>query len=134
MFEFNPSEEESKWLKNCITGVLRKEFSWEAYHEEMQEECGDLCDLITMGDDVILIHNKTGNTNRVFETDFDEWLSHWFEWYRDWEASDVSHKRLVWTRWIGAPVHAWNPRFFENISGRIGRFIKLDRGLILPGC
>lgn len=58
--------------------------------------------------------------------DMDEWFKHWFEWFRPWKHVDVCHKRLVWTRWIGIPLHTWNQSFFELMSSKVGRFVRLD--------
>lgn len=79
-----------------------------------------------MGDDIILIQNASEKSLEESTQDFDEWFKHWFEWTRPWQPLDVNHKRLVWTRWIRVPVHAWSVRFFKNISSSLGSFIKLD--------
>ncbi|KAL8526115.1 hypothetical protein ACS0TY_015369 [Phlomoides rotata] len=103
-----------------------KAFSWETHGEEIQEEGGELVKTRYMGDGVILIENTSGKTFETLIQDLDEWFKQWFEWFRPWKEVDVSHKRLIWTRWIGVPAHAWTTRFFATVSLKLGSFIKLD--------
>lgn len=102
---FKTREEETRWLNDCLTGVLKQRFSWEEYGEELQEECGDLLNIRYMGDNVVLISNKSGKSGNDTTHNMDEWFKHWFEWTRPWSLKDVSHKRLVLTRWFGVPLH-----------------------------
>lgn len=38
----------------------------------------------------------------------------------------MCHKRRVWTRWVGVPLHAWSDRFFRVACSKFVSFIKLD--------
>lgn len=58
--------------------------------------------------------------------DFDEWGDFWFDWLRPWKSIDVNQRRLIWTEWIGVPLHVWNVRFFSLACSNLGLFIKLD--------
>ncbi|KAL8501992.1 hypothetical protein ACS0TY_021214 [Phlomoides rotata] len=89
------SDEDSKWLLDCLTGLLRNSFPWEDYHEEMQAECGEMLKLKTLGDDVVLIHNIYGKPFTEITKEMDDWFTHWFEWCRPWRPTDVSHKRNI---------------------------------------
>lgn len=50
---FKTTREETKWLDECITGMLRSKFSWEEYGEELQEECGNFFNIRYMGEDIL---------------------------------------------------------------------------------
>lgn len=38
---FHTWVDEREWLKDCLVGMLKTGFSWSAYKEELQEECGN---------------------------------------------------------------------------------------------
>lgn len=126
LLAFKTRREETQWLDECIIGMLRPKFTWEEYGEELQEECGNFFIIRHMGDDIVLIQNKTGKSYEELSREMDEWFLHWFEWHQKWEPRDVCHKRLVWTWWYGVPLHAWSSRFFESYCYRVGSFVKLD--------
>ncbi|KAL8533560.1 hypothetical protein ACS0TY_009819 [Phlomoides rotata] len=126
VIQFKSSEEEKAWLKECITGSLKKNFSWEDYQDEIQTEGGGSLLLRSLGDDVVLIQNLTGKPYEILMKEWDDWFSHWFEWHRPWRPTDVSHKRLVWTRWYGVPSHAWNSKFFETVCVSLGPLVNID--------
>ncbi|KAL8525192.1 hypothetical protein ACS0TY_014712 [Phlomoides rotata] len=123
---FNMVDDEKAWLENCWTTFLRKEFAWEENGEEIQWECGEIVKLCYMGDNVICIKNGSKWNLQQFVKEMGDWVNHWFEWVRNWQTSDVCHRRLVWTRWFGVPLHAWNPRFFRLAGLEIGNLIKVD--------
>lgn len=126
MLSFKTASDETKWLKNCFTCLLKKEFSWDIDEEEILSECGGVFRLAHMGDNVILLNNISGKDLSKISSEFDEWFSHWFDWYRVWKPVDACHKRLVWTKWFGVPLHAWSERFFKTVCPSLGMFIKLD--------
>lgn len=107
-------------------GLLKLEFSWEEDNEEIQGECGVKLKLTFMGDNVILIQNNSGISMGDLSKEMEEWVGHWLEWVRLWQEQDVCHRRRLWTRWIGVPLHAWCNRFLRLASSNIGTFIKLD--------
>ncbi|KAL8521976.1 hypothetical protein ACS0TY_012213 [Phlomoides rotata] len=78
VIQFKSSEEEKAWLKECITGSLKKNFSWEDYQDEIQTEGGKSLLLRSLGDDVVLIQNLTGKPYEILMKEWDDWFSHWF--------------------------------------------------------
>lgn len=56
---------------------------------------------------------------------FDEWTRLWLEWWKPWVPTDVNHRRVVWTRWTGVPLHAWSKRFLTVASSRVGTMLNL---------
>ncbi|KAL8475214.1 hypothetical protein ACS0TY_031578 [Phlomoides rotata] len=122
--------EDKAWLKECITGTLKKNFSWEEYQDEIQTKGGGSLLLRSLGEDVFLIQNLTGKPYEILMKEWDDWFLHWFEWHRPWRPTDVSKKRLVWTRWYGVPSHAWNSKFFETVCVSLGPLVKIDENTL----
>lgn len=58
--------------------------------------------------------------------EFDEWGAYWFDWLRPWRDIDVNYNIVIWTRWVGIPLHVWSTRFFSMVSAKFGMFIRLD--------
>lgn len=124
--QYESKVEEKSWLEHCYTCMLRTGIDWEEHAEEMISECGNCLTLTYMGDNVVLIQSRMRNNIKELLEDWDEWIRYWFEWVRPWKPIDVCHKRLVWTRWVGVPLHAWSSSFFELVSRKLGSFVKLD--------
>lgn len=61
--QYQSRNEEKHWLENCFIGTLRKGITWDNYKEEMQEECGKICSVRTIGEDVVIIQNNSGKSN-----------------------------------------------------------------------
>ncbi|XP_057787172.1 uncharacterized protein LOC131004499 [Salvia miltiorrhiza] len=101
MLGFQPNEEEMEWVRNSFTGYVKPEFEWDEFEDEINSECENLL------------------------SEFDEWSKFWFEWIRPWSYVDVCSQRTVWTKWIGVPLQAWNPRFFEYVGARMGMVLKV---------
>ncbi|KAL8473192.1 hypothetical protein ACS0TY_030133 [Phlomoides rotata] len=57
-------------------------------------------------------------------------IAYWFESFRPWSEGDVDNRRVIWTRWFGVPMHAWNLKFFKLVSTKFGSLIRLDEGTI----
>lgn len=82
----------------------------------MISECGNRLKLTSMGGGMVLIQSGSDkNTSEVLEG-FDEWSRSWLKRWKPWEGPDVNRSRKVWTRWVGVPLQAWNPRFFSLVS------------------
>lgn len=124
--QFTSSESERCWLKKYFTASLKKVFSWANHGDELKAECAGNFWLRSLGGSLILIQNNTDNLIETIREDWDEWIAHWFSWFRSWNPSDVSKTRSVWTRWSGVPVHAWSCRFFELMCDAFGTFTKMD--------
>lgn len=87
----------------------------------MKSECAGLLRLRNLGGNLVLIHGVLELATSEALRGLDDWTQHWFEWWREWQASDVNHSRTVWTRWIGVPLNAWSARFFESGCQSFGR-------------
>lgn len=125
-FSFTSRLEDREWLQNCWVGLLRERFSWEDSGEELQSECGNKISVRYMGDNAILIQNLSDFVGDKLVEEMNEWVKYWFEWLKPWQESDVCHRRRIWTRWLGVPLHSWGERFFRLISTQFGSFIALD--------
>ncbi|KAL8549595.1 hypothetical protein ACS0TY_008440 [Phlomoides rotata] len=75
IFKFQSTKSESKWLEKCLTGTLKKGFSWNEHGDEMSEECGDTLNLKFLGDNNVLIQNLSDKPLNVIEKDMDEWFT-----------------------------------------------------------
>ncbi|KAL8537033.1 hypothetical protein ACS0TY_012283 [Phlomoides rotata] len=125
-FKFEATKEEKQWLEGCFIGLIKEDFSWEYYGEEIRSESGKNLILRYMGDNVVIINHSEKKDTKETIYELDEWISHWFVWCRPWMEKDVCHRRKVWTRWYGIPAQAWTPRFFKLVSANVGSFVKLD--------
>ncbi|KAL8547986.1 hypothetical protein ACS0TY_007323 [Phlomoides rotata] len=126
VFKFEATKEEKQWLEGGFIRLLKEEFSWELYGEEIRSESGKSLTLRYIGDNVVIINQSEEKDTKVVIQELDEWITHWFEWCRPWREKDVCHRRKVWTRWYGVPAHAWTLRFFKLASVNVGSFVKLD--------
>lgn len=43
---------------------------------------------------------------------------------------DVNQSRVIWTRWIGVPLQAWCPRFFELSYAQFGRMVEVHDAMM----
>lgn len=124
--EFNTETGEREWLENCFTGHLKSGFSWKEHGEEIQGECGNRLTITPLGGKLLLIRTNSEEPIKKVIGRFDEWSGFWFDWCREWKHIDVNQNRIIWTRWTGVPLHAWNFRFFSLVSSKIGRFVEMD--------
>lgn len=122
---FLSSEEEGRWLVGVFTGKLKDDFLWKFHGDEIRNECFGMLSVTDMGERMVLIRSATKDNTEAVIGGLGEWTSYWFEWCRPWKIRDVNQRRLVWTRWIGVPLHAWSRRFFSWGCDRMGRLVEL---------
>lgn len=51
-----------------------------------------------LGSNMVLIQGDKGEETAELLKKFDEWTAFWFEWWREWEKTDINLNRIVWTR------------------------------------
>ncbi|XP_057803176.1 uncharacterized protein LOC131018474 [Salvia miltiorrhiza] len=125
LLQFKTSDEETRWLDGAFTGFIKDEFLWEEINEEINSEIAGKLKVTTMGGNLVLIRSVCDAPTEKVLTEMDEWSEFWFQWKRKWNVVDVFQQRVVWTRWVGIPLHAWNHRFFELATAKFGRVLKI---------
>ncbi|XP_057811397.1 uncharacterized protein LOC131025616 [Salvia miltiorrhiza] len=125
LIQFKTSDEETRWLDGAFTGFIKDEFLWEEINEEINSESAGKLKVTTMGGNLVLIRSVCDAPTEKVLTEMDEWSEFWFQWKRKWNVVDVFQQRVVWTRWAGIPLHAWNTRFFELATAKFGRVLKM---------
>ncbi|KAL8499455.1 hypothetical protein ACS0TY_022425 [Phlomoides rotata] len=126
VFKFEATKEEKQWLDGCFLGLIKEEFPWEFYGEEIRSESGEALAIRHLGDNIVILSNSIDKSTLEMIKDMDEWISHWFIWYRPWSEKDVCQRRKVQTRWYSVPAHVWTLRFFKLASVTVGSFVKMD--------
>ncbi|XP_057806192.1 uncharacterized protein LOC131021120 [Salvia miltiorrhiza] len=128
VLHFKPTEEEKAWILGAVTGLLKNEFLWEEVKDEIIGECSGKLKVSTLGGNLVLFQSACGDPTEEILKEMDEWFQFWFLWSRKWKIGDVSHQRVVWTKWVGVPLHAWNPRFFNDACASFGAVRKIHEG------
>ncbi|KAL8473656.1 hypothetical protein ACS0TY_030486 [Phlomoides rotata] len=121
--QYTSEESDKVFLKGCFTGCLKDSVFWPDLRSNIQEICEGKMIVKYLGGDLTLIqpaHDAVEFGNLFVE------LQEWFEFIRPWEEGDISNRRLVWTKWFGVPLHAWNPKFFNLASIKFGAVMKID--------
>ncbi|XP_057793292.1 uncharacterized protein LOC131009909 [Salvia miltiorrhiza] len=125
VISFQASNEEMKWSQNSFTGFVKAEFAWEDFEEEINSKYASILKVSTLGGNLVLIQSLNQTHVKELMKELDEWTKFWFEWTRPWSYVDVSTQRMVWTKWHGVPLQAWNTRFFEMVGARMGMVFKI---------
>ncbi|KAL8552147.1 hypothetical protein ACS0TY_001001 [Phlomoides rotata] len=121
--QYTSDESDKEFLKGCYTGCLKESTFWPGLRSKIQEICEGKMVVKYLGGDLTLlqpVHDAVEFGN-LFED-----LQEWFEFIRPWKEGDISNRRLVWTKWFGVPLHAWNPKFFNLASTKFGAIMKID--------
>ncbi|KAL8549488.1 hypothetical protein ACS0TY_008359 [Phlomoides rotata] len=87
--KFKATKEEKHWLDGCFLGLIKEEFPWKFNGEEIRSESGEALTLRHLGDNTVILSNSLGKAMHEMIKDLDEWISHWFVWYRPWSEKDV---------------------------------------------
>lgn len=126
---FQSKEGERDWLRGlrAYTGRLNSGFSWQEHGEELKSGCAGLLRLRYLGSNLMLIHGEKETITLEVLEGLDKWAISWFEWWKEWKASDTNRCRTVWTRWIGVPLNAWSARFFKMGFKSLGRMVELHK-------
>ncbi|XP_057779726.1 uncharacterized protein LOC130998315 [Salvia miltiorrhiza] len=125
---FQPMVDEVEWLQDAFTGYLKTDFVWEEVKDEINCECAGRIKVTTLGSNMVLVQSFCEQSVDEVLKDFDEWRVFWFQWCRPWRNIDVNPQRIIWTRWLGVPLNAWNPRFFNLACSKFGLVLKLEEG------
>ncbi|KAL8549326.1 hypothetical protein ACS0TY_008245 [Phlomoides rotata] len=74
LFTFDTREEEKKWLSGAWVGLLKQEFPWEDFGEEIMSKSGNLINFNFLGDNVMLMRGQLGKSMEEVSKDLDEWF------------------------------------------------------------
>lgn len=65
-FTFQSTVDESSWLREALTGWLKREFSWREHGEELKAECAMKLKLTYMGNNFVLIQSEKGGRLKMW--------------------------------------------------------------------
>ncbi|GKV49720.1 hypothetical protein SLEP1_g56454 [Rubroshorea leprosula] len=124
--EFNVKEKEFQWLQGCYVGIAHSVEIVPNLQEKFYMEGYFSCRLRAMGGKLVLMDGENKDEIKDLVEGASEWLGHWFSEVKPWSPSMVAKERFVWMRCQGAPLHAWSPKFFEELALVWGKCICLD--------
>lgn len=84
--------------------------------------CGVSIRAVYMGGDYVLFHpvgQKVIHSKELIG------FLEWFDYIRPWSVRDVNNNRVVWTRWYGVPLQAWNEKFFNLVAIKFGKPLRI---------
>lgn len=75
-----------------------------------------------MGGEYVLFHPVDQGSIRLEEMNG---FLEWFNSIRPWSQRDINNRRVVWTRWFGVPLQAWNDKFFKTVALKFGKPLRV---------
>lgn len=118
-------------LRKCFTGSLKENILWCDVGDLIRELCGNEIRASYLGGDLVLFQPESKSMIGLGEL---EGFLEWFDYIREWNENDVNNRRIVWTKWYGVPLQAWNSEFFSLVASKFGRMERIDQNTINRKC
>ncbi|KAL8491897.1 hypothetical protein ACS0TY_023481 [Phlomoides rotata] len=118
-----------EWSKRCVVGDISKDWNLEDISLEFTHEGFYNFKFESMGNNKVLIVADSIDNALGLVNEENEWLSHMLTNVRPWHEMDVIRVRKTWVNIFGVPLHGWNEGTFELIDNKLGKFVKVDKGM-----
>lgn len=130
-YRYSPKPANKDFARRCFSGVLKEEYSWGEVGILINELCGENIRASYTGGDFVIFHPV--GEGRISLNDLD-CFQEWFELIREWSENDMNHRRSIWTKWYGVPLHAWNSKFFSLMVTKFGQMIMINAETLEKRC
>lgn len=119
-------EEETNWLNGCFVGFIHDHINAFLLQEKFFSEGIRTIKVTPMGGNLVLLKGSDmGEIPAIIEA-LSDIVQRWFSDIRPWSPSYVGSSRLTWIKCLGVPLHAWNEKFFSDITVSLGKFCMVD--------
>ncbi|GKV40774.1 hypothetical protein SLEP1_g48377 [Rubroshorea leprosula] len=125
-WSFNVDEKEYTWVEGSYVGTARAVELIPTLQEKFYMEGYFSLSLKPMGGKLVLMQCQDKEELQYLVENAGDWLAQWFDEVRPWTPSMVASDRFTWIKCQGVPLHAWGPKFFEDLSMFWGKLITLD--------
>ena len=79
-----------------------------------------------MGDNLVLLTPKEGESMEDIIKLNKSWFTSVFEAIEPWSTSVVATHRLVWARCYGLPISLWNKDCLSKLVGEVAQLVSFD--------
>ncbi|KAJ4838132.1 hypothetical protein Tsubulata_037571 [Turnera subulata] len=112
-------------MKKCAFGVLREGIAPGSIAGCFKRRSGLKVTVKILGGEYVLVVFEFIAAMKACVQGDVPWLGEYFLLLKEWESKDSATHRVCWLNIYGTPPHAWCEDFFRQITGRIGKFVRL---------
>ena len=105
------------WMERSVIGKLRDAMDNDKLGEEVVKGGMSMLTLRAMGDNLIMLTPREGESMEQIIKQNGEWFDNVFTSIMPWTVSSGSSHRIVWIRCYGLPLPYWNRDCFAKLIG-----------------
>ncbi|KAL8497316.1 hypothetical protein ACS0TY_020847 [Phlomoides rotata] len=120
---YESTEEDRNALKRSYVGFLKEDYLWIDVGAKIQEASEGKIRVNYLGGTLVFIQPANYEIIKIEDL---ECITFWFDSIRLWSEDVIDNNRIIWTNWFGVPMHAWNPNFFNLVSCKFGKILRID--------
>ncbi|XP_068474614.1 uncharacterized protein [Phaseolus vulgaris] len=123
---FETTSNAPAWLVSSAVGWMSPDISFESLSEEFVKGGMSSIKLRGMGDNLVLLTPKAGESMDDIIKLNKEWFVSLFDDIEPWSESYVAEHKMVWVRCYGIPLTLWNEQCFSKVIGEVASLVKID--------
>ncbi|CAK8564766.1 unnamed protein product [Lathyrus sativus] len=113
-------------FKKEFVGIVSKSSNTYKIQEALNVEGYFMIKATPLGAHMCLLEeNNPSDISELVKKD-SAWMERWFDNIHPWTPDDVDREKIDLGEMFWFPCHAWNPKFFKFLSGRVGEYISSD--------